>query len=324
MATVAALRRCRALRGCVLTYAAAAGAPARARMLCSSGEGAGGEGTGGDAGDAGTENAEATAEAPAARRKGYVLPATMPKALDKEAWKAQRKALQDQVVWHDLTGEFTTKDGAVMPLDANARLSMAVKQEMAKLNREDPARWTAAALAKKWKVREQRVLAILALKELEAEAEANGEHLDWELEKAAEEWFGPASIGTGERHVRVVPRAPKFEVYPDGLPDELVPKAADAEDADALAKKEEAMLVAEFKEALDFNLGRTGKSISRKNRFAHPPKRPEGGWSIVFTPLGKTDRKAFVSEPGGAHRDPNADEQLLLDRRKPKPRRKIL
>lgn len=89
-------------------------------------------------------------------------------------------------------------------------------------------RWSESDLAIYFKVRRQRVIAILALKELEkAEEEKTGKPLDLELQYAVEGgpglrddnmdgehgiWECNQIAGTGERHVKMLPRSPAYEV----------------------------------------------------------------------------------------------------------------
>lgn len=71
----------------------------------------------------------------------------------------------------------------------------------------------------------------------------------------------------------------------------------------------------------------TGTTLHRQSRRVHPPKRPEGGWSLLVTPLGKAaragERQAYVAQPDGTQRPLTADERLNLERQQPLPRHSV-
>jgi hypothetical protein len=55
------------------------------------------------------------------------------------------------------------------------------------------------------------------------------------------------------------------------------------------------------------------------------PRRPKAGWSLVVTPLGGGEGAApYVAPPGGGRRELTADEALVVERKTPRPRRKVL
>ena len=85
-----------------------------------------------------------------------------------------------------------------------------------------------------------------------------------------------------------------------------------------------------FKERLDWNIGRTGTTITRKRRMGGGGvKKPEGGWNFVITPFHSVRKqkgvpvsdaypqKPFVAMNDGSTRDLNEDEMLYLTRMKP-------
>lgn len=76
----------------------------------------------------------------------------------------------------------------------------------------------------------------------------------------------------------------------------------------------------------------TGAGLSRSSRKTHPPKRPEGGWSLLVQPLGKAARGAadvaaaqqpFVVAPDGTRRELTEDEKVKLQRQAARPRHKV-
>ncbi|KAG1656822.1 hypothetical protein FOA52_008456 [Chlamydomonas sp. UWO 241] len=72
--------------------------------------------------------------------------------------------LSNEVYWY----KYEFAGNALAETHRDARLSEHTKNLMYILRAKDPARWTVEALARKFHVRRQRVLAILALKEMEA------------------------------------------------------------------------------------------------------------------------------------------------------------
>ena len=73
-------------------------------------------------------------------------------------------------------------------------------------------RWSVEQIAKLFAVRQQRVAAIIALREEETLARARGDKLHDELAAKMDFIYGCDRLeGTGERHVKLLPTAPKFE-----------------------------------------------------------------------------------------------------------------
>jgi hypothetical protein len=268
------------------------------------------EGAGSAVADGGEPAATTSAEAEAPKK-----PASLPKITPKH-------------VRLDLTGLRNPDGPSDSNLGDNSRLSDKVKTEIHELHTGSPSEWTTLKLAQKYRVREQRIMAIIALKTLELQKAAKGEvNKDAELEM--ERHFGTVESGTGEKHVafKGLIQSPKFVVAARGSDgSEYVVKRVDGGEvtAESLARDEELALVKDFKERLDFNVGAVGKTLQRGSRMAVTPKRPEGGWGIVFTPIGESKSEPFVSLPSGQRRSPTEDEKLLLDRAKPKPRAKII
>jgi len=282
----------------------------------------------------------------------------------------------------------------------NALLSEGAKAAMYAAHKADPVKYSAAVLAQAYRIRPQRAMAILALKERE-EAAAGGEgalhkaitpvvessHRDLgdaavpvpvpapvtgagalraqreEFRRLMEDMAFPCkeAAGSGERHFVTLSSFPAYaEIETSTLlkrleevvgkqaddiePEELTPDIARQvfgvksveELQEELAEKEEASLVAEFQKALEFNLERIGQGLSKGNRRIDVPKRPKEGWSLLVTPLGhnkdtgvkdmggmQAERVPFVARPDGSRRELNADEALLIERKTPRPRRRI-
>ncbi|EFN53015.1 hypothetical protein CHLNCDRAFT_137501 [Chlorella variabilis] len=268
----------------------------------------------------------------------------------------------------------------------NALLSEEAKELMYEMHAKQG--WEVPALAEHFRIRQQRVMAIVALKEREHAARQAGIKLHTELAEALEDEFGAHHVvGSGEWHHVVLPSFPNFkelteaeagrlaallekrvgkpfdEIEPEDMSVEVTQEAlgppavllqvlslqgaglgagaaglgagllaAAGMDKEALeqelAEKEEEHLVAEFRRSLDYNLGKTGASLSRSSRKKHPPKRPEGGWGLLVQPLGKAarsgERQPYVSAPDGSQRELTADEKLHVERQQPRPRSKIL
>ena len=206
---------------------------------------------------------------------------------------------------------------------ANARLSDRAKTQMYAMHTEDPETWNVDALAVKYRIRKQRVGAILALKASEAEHVRENKHLYHECEAAVESAAGTVDVGTGERHIADVPTMPMFRVVNafeqgrDAKPKRFV-------EASELARKQERLLVREFFERLEYNTGVRGKGLRRENRRTHAPPRPEGGYALHVTPLGTTTEDPYIAYRDGTRRPLNEDESEHARQKTPKRRRRII
>lgn len=69
----------------------------------------------------------------------------------------------------------------------------------------------------------------------------------------------------------------------------------------------------------------TGSNISRRSRAKDLPSRPKAGWSMVVQDVSEEgSKKQFVALPGGRSRRLTADEEVYLERMKPKRRKRIV
>ena len=227
------------------------------------------------------------------------------------------------------------------PSAQNAHISDYAKTMMFVLHTKDPEMFDVARLASDFKLRHQRVMAILALKKIQYEAETKGTQPTFPgLTAAFEELHGSADIGKDDRHIRIVPSLPKFQVIPQGTSPErmkqLLPKFFSPEEE---SMREEKLLVKQFKAALEYNLGIVAPGLNRKGRFKHPGKRPEGGWGLMVIPMVENNskkvnkrakregwsnvpEKPYVAYPDGTKRDINEDEKEMFRRRTIRPYRR--
>lgn len=239
----------------------------------------------------------------------------------------------------------------------NAQLSSEAKDAMWEMHHKRG--WTAAQLAQHFRIRQQRAAAILALKEREHLTREAGGHLYTDLQDGFDELHSADEIiGSGERNHVVLPSYPNYKELTEEDADrlaallekrlgkrfddiqledmtpevtqELLAAAGVSKEAveEELAMREEEHAVAEFRQALEFNLGKTGTSLHRDSRKTHPPTRPAEGWSLLVTPLGKAAREgvrqAYVVAPDGSQRELTEDEQLNLAKQQPRPRYKVV
>ena len=188
-------------------------------------------------------------------------------------------------------------------------------------HKKDPMKYSTENLAKTYMVREQRIMAILALKRREAEWIKNGKELDYDLEARFEAVFGTSERGAGERYYVDVPTYPSFEVLTAEEAKERTPGLK--VDPEKLAMREEKELVRAFKEKLDYNTGVIGASLKKESRRTHAAKRPKGGFGLLVTPLGKDAPEPYVAEADGTKRPLNDDEEVFRRQRTIKPRRRI-
>ena len=83
-------------------------------------------------------------------------------------------------------------------------------------------RWSTGALAKIFRIRQQRVMAIIALKQHERDSEAvwerqgmsarDREKREMLSDRFQRYWRADQDMGVGERHVRLLPAFPAYEV----------------------------------------------------------------------------------------------------------------
>ena len=251
------------------------------------------------------------------RREGVVDMRHATRQTRKESWEY---AKGEPWGWlYESTRRGETIDN--FPSQKNAILSDRVKTKMYLDHKKDPEKYSTENLAKTYAVREQRIMAILALKRREAEWIKAGKELDYDLEARFEAVFGTSERGAGERHYVDVPTYPSFEVLTSSEARERTPGLK--VDPEKLALREERELVRTFKERLDFNAGVTGTSLKRESRRKHAAKRPVGGFGLLVTPLGKNAPDPYVAEANGEKRPLNDDEEVFRKQRTIKPRRRI-
>jgi len=235
----------------------------------------------------------------------------------------------------------------------NALLSNAAKMLMYRAYKSDPKKYSPATLAEIFRVREQRVLAILRLK---AEAEADPvskEPKAKEIRKLMEHVLqAKKAIGSGERHIVEIPSYPAYakvqekdiisglekvlgksanDIKPEEITREVAHKAVGIKPVEEIeeevAARQEKGLVEEFRLKLDYNLGLVATTISRDSRRTKAPTRPKEGWSLVVNPVGKETKakhQVYVAQPDGSRRELTEDEKFYIERKKPRPRRKII
>ena len=263
------------------------------------------------------KSSSSSSSSSSSRREGVVDMRHATRQTRKESWEY---AKGEPWGWlYDSTRRGETIDN--FPSQKNAILSDRVKTKMYLDHKKDPEKYSTENLAKTYAVREQRIMAILALKRREAEWIKAGKELDYDLEARFEAVFGTSERGAGERHYVDVPTYPSFEVLTSSEARERTPGLK--VDPEKLALREERELVRTFKERLDFNAGVTGTSLKRESRRKHAAKRPVGGFGLLVTPLGKNAPDPYVAEANGEKRPLNDDEEVFRKQRTIKPRRRI-
>ena len=202
----------------------------------------------------------------------------------------------------------------------DCRLSEDTKDEIFARHKKDG--WTVERLAGYYRIRQQRVMGILALRELREEDKANGVELDFAFETYANKETGTnKQRGSGEAHVKAMPSQPRYVLLSEGEENDYVDIETRLVQDSA---KEEEKLVSEFKEKIDFNMWRTGKDLERRtSRHKTAARRPKEGWTFVVKPLGANGGTPFAVEPSGKKRELTESEQLFQDRQKGRPRKRI-
>ncbi|CAI5495718.1 unnamed protein product [Closterium sp. Naga37s-1] len=133
-----------------------------------------------------------------------------------------------------------------LPPDSTAaRLSEESKENIWLLHQKDPGHWSVARLAREYRVRQQRVHAILWLKDLEKKMEEEqGKPLDDSIPKEFEKQHGSYDKAVGERHVKIYP-SEAVDSLPEG-PERVKLLLQESE-------KEEVWKLDEFVKRMEFN-----------------------------------------------------------------------
>ncbi|CAI5485072.1 unnamed protein product [Closterium sp. Yama58-4] len=133
----------------------------------------------------------------------------------------------------------------IPPDSTAARLSEESKENMWLLHQKDPGHWSVARLAREYRVRQQRVHAILWLKDLEKKMEEEqGKPLDDSIAKEFEKQHGSYDKAVGERHVKIYP-SEAVDSLPEG-PERMKLLLQESE-------KEEMWKLDEFVKRMEFN-----------------------------------------------------------------------
>lgn len=233
-----------------------------------------------------------------------------------------RRADREQVP-RGLTGEdvkqkpWTYHLTPVPPDEAAARLSDAAKEQMWQQHEAAPSVWTVARLAREYRVREQRVHAILWLKgDEKVQEKARGVPLDKNIEKEFERVYGAFPKGAGERHWRH-----DFERREGESEEDAMRRLRDESD------REEVMKLDEFVTRFTFNTKQmAGEVKSSKMERRRPPE----GWSYLVEELGSAGVRGkgggtkSVALPDGTRRRLTELEKDFLRRETRRPRRRTV
>ncbi|CAI7871018.1 unnamed protein product [Closterium sp. NIES-53] len=182
-----------------------------------------------------------------------------------------------------------------LPPDSTAaRLSEESKENIWLLHQKDPGHWSVARLAREYRVRQQRVHAILWLKDLEKKMEEEqGKPLDDSIAKEFEKQHGSYDKAVGERHVKIYP-SEAVDSLPEG-PERVKLLLQESE-------KEEVWKLDEFVKRMEFNKKQMADGSVKVNAMER--RRPPNGWTYLVEELGEAGRRGrgggyrFVVEPG--------------------------
>ncbi|CAM6109881.1 unnamed protein product [Calypogeia fissa] len=213
---------------------------------------------------------------------------------------------------------------AGVPPDVKAAcLSDASKEKMWKAYNDSPGPEMIDKLAETYRIRKQRVHAILWLKDLEKEAVKQGKTLAEDIEQSFEQIHGSYDKADNEHHSMLPSTKPDFSVQPEGWHGSV--KAAD-QTMDEASAKEEKMMVEEFVQRMNFNKMQMAGIIKTDNTSR---QRPAGGWSYLVEELGEEGKRGrrggrrFIAQPDGSHRGLNDLEKVFLKRESVRPRRRL-
>mmetsp|Transcript_14512 Transcript_14512/g.31062 ORF Transcript_14512/g.31062 Transcript_14512/m.31062 type:complete len:291 (-) Transcript_14512:326-1198(-) len=200
----------------------------------------------------------------------------------------------------------------------NACLSDATKEKMYAMHQEDKNTWTSKKLSEHFKIREQRAIAILALKDMEKKAEAAGEELFDSAQQIVEEFYGARDEGTGEMFTLPVVKYPRYRV----LGENEVPSPQSPAAQEAKRLEQDQVMINEFSDRLARNMQVVGSGLRMVSRTKEAAKKPEEGWSLVIEQLGENAGEPYVALPDGGKRELRADEQTFYDARNFKRKKK--
>eukprot|EP00897_Mesotaenium_endlicherianum_P005551 jgi/Mesen1/5023/ME000025S04426 len=201
--------------------------------------------------------------------------------------------------------------------DSASRLSNATKENIWYMHTTDPRRYTVEKLARDYKIRQQRVHAIILLKEIEKKWEKEQRNpLDSEIEREVEKNQGTVMKAAGERHWKM-----NFET--SQVEDEDASHRRLREESD----KEELYKVQDFVLRISFNKKQMD-DVLKVDKLER--RRPPEGWSYVVEELGSEGRRGFgggkrvIAQPDGTHRALSELDKEFLRRETRKPRRRLV
>ncbi|KAL2623248.1 hypothetical protein R1flu_003453 [Riccia fluitans] len=239
--------------------------------------------------------------------------------------KPKRGRKKIEISDEDIASEPMDYIFAGVPPDFKApRLSDETKEKMWKAYSDSPTDEMIDKLAERFKIRKQRVHAILWLKEIEKKEEAErGAPLEDDIEKAFEQIHGSYEKADNERHYTLPRTAPDFTVQPEGWEGSV---KAEGQNIDEVSAKEEKMMVDEFERRMAFNKLQIAGLI-KNDRLSR--SRPAEGWSYLIEELGDAGKRGrrggrrFIAQPDGSHRGLNDIEKMFLKRETVRPRRRL-
>jgi hypothetical protein len=202
----------------------------------------------------------------------------------------------------------------------DCRLAESVKDEMYLRHKDEG--WSLEKLASYYKVRQQRALAIVTLRELREKDERQGFEIDYAFENmAVKETDSKYQRGSGERHLKSMPTRPRYVLLHEDEENNYV----DFETRVQLeSAKEEEKMVSEFKERVAYNTWQTGAELERKvSRHKTAAKRPPGGWTFIVKPLDPNGPPPYAAKADGTKRELTESEETFLSRQQGRPRPKI-
>eukprot|EP01024_Parvocaulis_polyphysoides_P073030 TRINITY_DN934_c0_g1_i3.p1 TRINITY_DN934_c0_g1~~TRINITY_DN934_c0_g1_i3.p1 ORF type:complete len:165 (+),score=18.01 TRINITY_DN934_c0_g1_i3:123-617(+) len=129
-------------------------------------------------------------------------------------------------------------------------------------------------------------------------------------------WQANRNVGLGERYIYTIPTFPSFEqVDLKDLPKFVENEISRVNRISTAKRNEKALSLFTFN--LNYNLGKTGKSLIRGTRYVNPPVSPPVDVTIVFEDTSRTVfTEKVASQPDGTIRHLTDDEKVLFEMRK--------
>ena len=156
----------------------------------------------------------------------------------------------------------------------------------------DPKTWDVARLAEQYKIRQQRVMAILALKKLQQQHLNQGKTRSRTSRRRGRRSTGARTAARASDTCASSPSSRGSRSCTRTRPRRSSTRfCRGTRAAEAKAEKEERVLIRRFRDNLAYNMRETAPSLNRRGRIRRPHARPAGGWGLMVVPMVESNSK---------------------------------